>query len=353
MRKYTAWGAVATAGGLAVAYVVLIMHFAVNIPTGDEWTSVVPLVHSAIHGSLTLGDLWVQHYNESHLLIPNAIFVSVGLLGSFNTRILILLSAILQVVSFGGILGVFRSYYGRVLTVLPVLTLGIVWFGLGAIDNALWGFQIQLYLTQFFIICMLLCLHATLTRPRWRVWPLATAILFAIAASCSTIQGLLAWPLGLMVLVWSGTRISGHLRRIAIWCGAAVAIIAAYFIDYISVLARSGCFASSQECSVTYGLHHVGATADYLLALLGNITPAADSLLIVGLNVHVHTHQLLGGVLLVASVLVVIRSYQHRRTATATWVPVTFILFGFVWDLTIALGRGPGRGSGPHCQATM
>ena len=84
MRKYATWNALLAAGVLSVA-VVLVMHFAVNIPSADEWSSVIPLVDSAVHGTLTLSELWTQHFNESHLLIPNAIFAAVGCSGA-STR---------------------------------------------------------------------------------------------------------------------------------------------------------------------------------------------------------------------------------------------------------------------------
>jgi hypothetical protein len=344
-------GAAAAACVLSVVYAVVIMHFAINVPVADEWTSVVPLVNSAIHGSLTFGELWVQHFNESHLFIPNSIFAAVGVLGSFNTRILIALSVIFQVASFGVVLGLFKSYLGRTLSVVPVVVVGLGWFGLGAIDNALWGFQLQLYLTQFFVILMLFFLLAGLKRQLRGIWPFVAAVLCAIAASLSTIQGLLAWPLGLLVLVWSATRLAPYRRNLLLWCGTAIIAIGVYFIGYNSDLAHAGCFATSQECAASYGLHHLGSVSVYVLALLGNIIPASDGRLIGGAKVYVPVHQVLGGVFLAAAIFVAIRSYQQRRSGPASWVPVTLVIFGLLWDLSIAFGRvgeGIGTALGSH-----
>lgn len=351
MGRLVTKGAAVAACLLAVVYALVIMHFAVNVPVADEWTSVIPLVNSAIHGRLTFGELWVQHFNESHLFIPNSIFAAVGVLGSFNTRILIALSIIFQVASFGIVLGLFKSYLGRTLSVVPVVVVGLGWFGLGAIDNALWGFQLQLYLTQFFVILMLFFLLAGLKRQPRGIWSFAGAFVCAIAASLSTVQGLLAWPLGLLVLVWSASRLAHYRRYLLFWCGTAIIAIGVYFIGYSSALARSGCFATSQKCSVSYGLHHLGSVSVYVLALLGNIIPASDGRLIGGANVYVPAHQVLGAVFLAAAVFVAIRSYQQRRSGPASWVPITLAVFGLLWDLSIAFGRvgeGIGTALGSH-----
>ena len=169
------WNALLAAGVLSVA-VVLVMHFAVNIPSADEWSSVIPLVDSAVHGTLTLSELWTQHFNESHLLIPNAIFAAVGVFGSFNTRILILLSAIVQGSDLGcppcGVQGLLRTGPDD----FPGGPSGRRVVRPGDIDNALWGFQIQLSLTQFFVILMLLCMFVSRGRQPWKEWAFAAAM---------------------------------------------------------------------------------------------------------------------------------------------------------------------------------
>jgi hypothetical protein len=312
------------------------MLFAVDIPQGDEWGSVVPLVHSALHHGLGVNQLWIQYFNESHLLIPNAIFVAVGMWGHFDTRILIGLSALLQCASFLVLLGLFRAYFGRVVTAAPVILLGLSWLGLSGIDNALWGFQIQIYLTEFFFLLSLLCLHLSFSGQR-RLPLLAGALFFGLASSCSTIQGLLIWPIGLFVILWVAPK---SPRRLALWCGTAVVMAGLYLIGYNSAEARAGCFAvTTQVCSVTFGAHHLGSAIDYLLALLGNIVPATDRVAKTGGNVHVFGHQLLGAVVLLATIGVFVQSYRQHRSGSATWVPPALIIFGLLWDVVIALGR--------------
>ena len=347
-------GSFITRGGWVVAaalglfYVGFVMHFAVDIPQGDEWGSVLPLVHSALHHELSVGQLWTQYFNESHLLIPNAIFVAVGLWGHFDTRTLIGLSALLQCASFLVLLGLFRVYLGRVVTAVPVLLLGLTWLGLSGIDNALWGFQIQIYLTEFFLLLSLLCLHFSFTGPR-RLPLLAGALFFGLASSCSTIQGLLVWPIGLLVILWVAPK---SPRRLALWCGTAVVMAGLYLIGYNSAEARAGCIAATtQACSVTYGVHHLGPALDYFLALLGNIVPATDKVLTTEGNVHVFGHQLLGAVFLLAAIGVFVQSYHQRRSRSAMWVPPSLIIFALLWDVVIALGRvgeGPASAVSSH-----
>ena len=106
-----------------------------------------------------------------------------------------------------------------------------------------------------------------------------------------------------------------------------------YLIGYNSAEARAGCFtATTQACSVTYGVHHLESVFDYVLALLGSIVPATDHVLITGGNVHVFAHQLLGAVVFLAAVGAFVQSCRRHRSGSATWVPPALIVFGLLWE---------------------
>ena len=61
---------------VAVGTVLFIHRYALNILYYDQWLDAI-LVHHALHGSLTLSDLWAQH-NENRILVPNLIVVALG-----------------------------------------------------------------------------------------------------------------------------------------------------------------------------------------------------------------------------------------------------------------------------------
>ena len=332
--------ALAVTGVLSLGYLVFVMSFAVNVPIGDEWNDVVPFVHEAIHNHLAINTLWLQHGNPSHLLIPNSIFIIIGKWGQFNTKILIAMSALLQIASFVSLLAIFGIYTQKKITAVSVAVLGVTWFSLGGIDNALWGFQIQIYLTVF-LLCLIPCLlYLGRDSGRGRAFAFAGSIVCSIAVSCCTIQGLLAWPVGLLVLLWAGRETKGQRQRVLLWCGAAIVMIGVYLIEYNPNLPNSGCLGGARTCSVSYGLRHPGATIQYFFALLGNASASRDSVLFTGGNAHLLDYRLFGGVLLVSAILVGIWSFRDRKSAVlVSSMPVALILSGVLWDISIAVSR--------------
>jgi hypothetical protein len=336
--RFLTTGALCTALGLSVAYVLVVLHYSVNVPQSDEWENVIPIAARAVHGNLGFGALWGQQFNESHLFIPNIIFALVAVSTRFNVRVVIGISAICQCASFFVLLGLVRTYFARTVNVVTVVALGVIWLTMGGIDNALWGYQIQLSLTVLFVTASLLFLAFTGQGRRHERYALAASMILGLAACATTIQGFLVWPVGLLVLLWKGPGLRAEISKLVVWCSAAALALVAYFISYQSSLAYSGCSAG-KSCTVRYGLEHVGPAFSYLLALLGNFIPVNDGVLNTGGNAHLVTYQVLGGLLLVGAVWVVAKSWRERRQSLNGWVPVALIVFGLLWDISIALSR--------------
>ena len=188
--------ATAVAVVLSIFYGVLVLNFAVNVPTGDEWPSVIPIVDRSLHGGLTPSLLWGQFYNESHLFIANSLFVLAAHTFSYSIRWIIAWSALAQIAAFVALLVLTRGYLGRPVRWFESLALGVIWFGLAGMENALWGYQIQLYLTCFFLMATFAALLGVQAFDRRSSLFFVAALIAAIAASLSTVQGLLVWPIG-------------------------------------------------------------------------------------------------------------------------------------------------------------
>src|ERR1700722_13643427 len=82
---------IVAAGLVPVLYLIFIGSYAVNSFQADDW-SLVPLVHAALHGGLSLSQLWEQH-NESRLLVGNVIDVLFGFTDRLDARAIIFFSA--------------------------------------------------------------------------------------------------------------------------------------------------------------------------------------------------------------------------------------------------------------------
>ena len=91
-------------------------------------------------------------------------------------------------------------------------------------QNTLWGFQMAWYL----VLLVFALSVALLDWPKLS-WPIfVAAVLVAVVASYSSLQGLLVWPVGLVLLY--------HRRRprwaFTAWIVAALAATALYFGNY-------------------------------------------------------------------------------------------------------------------------
>jgi hypothetical protein len=334
------WTPVAAAVSLIMSglYVAFVEYYSVNVPKGDEWVSVIPFVHESLHGQLSLGTLWTQEFNESHMFVPNLIFVASGRFDHLDTRTIMLLSALLLVTAYGLLLVLLRRYLGRKLTWLATASIGVVWFSLVDYENALWSFQIGWYLVVFFLLVTLWFLLGNWTRHPWL--PFAVAVAAAVAGSCSAIQGFLIWPVGLVCLLWRAPFDSlKSYRKSALWLLGAGAVSLVYFVRYSYSAAYSGCLAPAQQCSLSFSLHHPGRATSFFLSVLGNLFAYQNEFEVHANSVYTMAHEIAGGVLLVLALLVSALMIRDRKRDPRIPLPFALIVFGLAFDLMVSAGR--------------
>jgi hypothetical protein len=252
--------------GAPVLYLLFIDRYAVNAFYDDDW-SVVPMVHAAIHGHLTRSQLWNQHH-ESRLLAGNSIILF-GFANRLDARSVIFFSAAVLIVSYAGLLALVRQYFGRRLTPTSVLVIGVVWFSLADVQNALWAFQTSWYLTVFFFVMMPCAL--LLSNRRRALW-LTAAMTLAILSSLTTIQGFTCWPVGAICILWTQSWTRQTRFEIAAWLGTMVLTIVLYLPGY-QFYEGNTCL-DRQACSASVLLHHPLTSLGFFFALIGNVIPS-------------------------------------------------------------------------------
>jgi hypothetical protein len=304
-----------------VLYVAFVAHYGVNSLFNDDW-SMVPIVHAALHGRLSFGMLWAQH-NEHRVLVPNLAFIAFGRWTSLDARTILLASAALFVAGYAFLVALVRRYAGRPFSWVFALLLGAIWFSLSDVESALLAYQITWYVVTFLLMVLLFLL----ARTRLPLWLLAAAGLVAVAASYSSLQGLFLWPVGALCL-W---RRRGDLARfgwtIGAWSAAAAVTVSLYFVDYSFAEASSGSF--------RYAFEHLGTTAQFLLAEVGNLVPSLSP-------GSLHWHMALGALVVLLGVGVLLLSAREvRREGIGRWTPLPAALVGFaiLFDLSSGLGR--------------
>ena len=114
-------------------YLAYVSHFAVNAPYLDDW-NMVPVVDSAVHGHVRMGALWSE-YVELRPFVRRLFFLAFGEFDHLNEKSIMLFGAVVLVASFVLLLLIFRPYTGRPLTILSVLSIGVLWFSLADVQT--------------------------------------------------------------------------------------------------------------------------------------------------------------------------------------------------------------------------
>ena len=336
-RKLFRWTArhntlltIVAAALVPILYLVFIGTYAVNSLQADDW-SLVPLVHAALHGGLSPGQLWLQ-YNESRLLVGNLIDVLFGFTNRLDARAIIFFSAAVSIASYVCLLMLARKYLPTRLTPITVIIIAVLWFSLAEIQNILWAFQVSWYLTVFFFVAML---YALFVPERRRVLWFAAAVLLAVASSLSTVQGFISWPIGAICILWPGPLRRGR-GEIAIWFGTMLGTAAAYLPGYR--FNQGNTCLVPPRCTTSFELHHPLTAASFFFALIGNVIPGS----IAGFSAHLAAPArfvVVGLAIFAGALFVLVQSWRHRATGESLPLPALLIVFGLLFDLTIAVGR--------------
>ena len=290
-----------------VAYLWMIHAYGVNVIFADQWDDVALIGH-AHSGTLHLSTLWSQHY-ENRIFFPNLVVLALAYTTHFNVLTEEYLSAFML---FGATTLVIcahkrRSRERRWIWYCPV---AFLFLSLAQAVNALWGFQMAWYLVLLMITLALFLLDQE--PQRWPVF--GCAIAAAVIASFSSLQGLLVWPAGLL-LIYMRRR----APRLAIaWIGAAVLAGAIYFIGFD--------FNVSQSAS-----HRPSDLLSFFLRVLGDIVGETQPGLLV---------TLFGTALAVTAIWALVRfTLRERATTGGRPLGLSLILVGLLFAVLTAYGR--------------
>jgi hypothetical protein len=155
----------------------------------------VNVIGHSYSGTLTFSTLWAQH-NENRILLPNLIV----LLLARTTHLNIVFEEYLGAVMLCAAIALFILTHRRRSPSTPWIVycpFAILLLTLAQSGNTLWGFQMAWYLVLLLFASALFLLD----RPHLDWFALASAAAVAILASFSSLQGLLIWPVGLVLLL--------------------------------------------------------------------------------------------------------------------------------------------------------
>lgn len=298
----------------ALAYLAYIKHYQVNAVWEDQWDE-VPIIRQSFVHFPDWSSLWSMH-NNNRMLFPNLIVVGLAHTVRYNLDIENFIGAFML---FGATALLIWTHKRRsprtpLLFYCPVVFLTLT---ISQYQNTLWGFQMAWYL-------ILLALAASmfwLDRPRltWPIFVVAAAA--AIIGSYSSVQGLLIWPVGLVLL---------YHRRRSLWAvGGWIAVAAMTTAFYL----RGSHY--NNQVNDQFILHNPLLAVKVYMFALGDIVGEQMNFGAPG-NPAV---MLFGIFIFVLAIFVVIRWGIRRDDHGPAPIGVALIVFGLLFDALVTDGR--------------
>jgi hypothetical protein len=298
-----------------VAYIAFVQHYQVNALWQDQWDD-VPVIRQSFGHFPDWSSLWLQHV-DNRILFPNLIVVALAHTVNYNITVEEYISALMLFAATALFIWSHkrRSPNTPLLYYCPAAFLTLTF---AQWQNTLWGFQMAWYL----VLLSLALTVALLDRPRF-AWPIfVAALVVAVVGSFSSLQGLLIWPVGLVLMY--------HRRRplwaFIAWIVAAGATTGLYFHNFVS----SAAFNPSKTV-----LQFPYDAVKFFLFALGDVVgvqeayrePANGAVMAFGV------------VIFVLAVLVLLRWGIRRDERSGAPIGVAMIVFGLLFDALITQGR--------------
>lgn len=212
--------------------VAMTFRYGYDAPYWDEWWK-IPLIEKAFEGTLRLSDMW-SLINEHRVFFPNLITVPLARLTHWNLYAELAVTLVFGTLTFALLVAILLRAERALelrgsLWALPMAAVLLFSFSHHAVW--VWGLHVMIAMTTFFLVAIVWLLGSPAPGAR----RLVLAGVAGVLASYSFGAGIVAWPVGLVMLVssraWS-TRRRGAVA--VLWSGAAVLTMVVYFAGYTS-----------------------------------------------------------------------------------------------------------------------
>jgi len=202
----------------------IISRSGVNVPYGDEW-SLLSLFGKWESHQLTFADLFAEH-NGHRILIPRLIYLALIQLTHGNTKAEMFFSLFLCILISAGLFVLLRrTVRGSTAKQLALWAfINLFLFSPIQAENWLWGFQLQIFLSNLCLVGAIVCVTSDATR----FVRIAGTLAFGLAGTFSFGNGLLIWPVILFLLVCRREKV----LFLAAWIGVAALVVLAYLPGY-------------------------------------------------------------------------------------------------------------------------
>jgi len=204
----------------------LVKHYAVEVPTLDDW-EMAELIVKSHHGQLQFADIFKQQ-EEARTVLPKLIFVWSGADGRWDVRDQMMLSVICCWLTAAGLfLLLRRSGLHLAALALCFWLIAITLFSNAQFELWIFASGFPSFLPGLFVVAALVVLQTNLSV----AWKFSLCGILAIASSFSLPHGLLAWGLTFPALL-PGRRVPRWKWWLGGWVVLVALCTAAYFWGY-------------------------------------------------------------------------------------------------------------------------
>ena len=206
--------------------IALMAYYAVDIPRADEWV-IVPLIEKFYSGTLKFADFFAQH-NEHRIVTGKVIMLLNAVLTNWNMYIEMAINVVFAMGTSIVIYYSVEKITGIEQKKKNILYFASAWiiFSFTQQECYLWGFMMQLFMSVFFnVLAVFLLVYGE---------SILFPIILAVLAEFSFANGMLIWPVGLMLLCLTAYAAKKKMNygRIFLWLAASVIFISLYFYDF-------------------------------------------------------------------------------------------------------------------------
>jgi len=303
----------------ALLCLVFICYFGTNVLYWwDEWT-MVQLTEKVNDSGLNFTDLSALH-NEHRIFFPRLLYLAVVYLSNFSSIAQMLVSfGMLSLITVVLVNYIIQRDITESKKYFHIALVSFFIYSLTQWENLLWGFQIGFYMVLLFPVLSLYLLSLMLQTKQInrKKYYFIAALLAALIASFSSIQGLLVWITGAILMLFILKKKFFTSPYCIIWVIIAISTWITYFHNYTSLGAH-----------LEYSYNHPLNLLKYFFSLIGDVTSVNEFLLTPIIGVFITAF------LVIACIII-----WRRRQIPQFIFPLALILNSLFICGSIAIGR--------------
>jgi hypothetical protein len=297
--------------GLIVGIQVIVVGYS-PVPFADFWGQ-FPFLERAVAGDFRLGDLWAQA-NEHRILVPRLEFLlDYRFFGGTNVFLFSMIAA--SSLALAGTIGaaVWLETREALSTWCAFAVAGIATMSPVGVENFTWAFQVQFVQVFLFasIAIVATAVSAAETHDTRSGFWLAVATVAGVTATYSMANGLLVWPV-LLVIAFS---VGAGWKRLMVLAAVGVLTLGSYLWHF--------------EFTTRGSLSHPLGLLEYAFVYLGSGLREAGTV----------TAGIFGALGLILFLLLCVTSRRRLRKSVSTAAGAGIALFVLLSSLQTAAGR--------------